>query len=235
MAIQDKQQNGHIEDDLFISPKSKGERLKRLRHLANLSREEFCEDTEITLATLISWEVGRFGGLSAKGAARAITRLAKEGVFCTPEWLLYEIGNGPEVKVDFKKSQSHQETILIESVIPEKTAILEELLLFRKLNKNSIDYIIDDDAMLPHYYVGDYVAGIKRFGDKIKSLISLDCIVQIDDGRLMMRNLQAGPKENSFNLISTNLQTKSKYSIMYDVHIVVAAPILWHRRQDPAL
>ena len=97
-------------EGVLASPKAKGERLKRIRHLGNLSREEFCEGSEINLATLISWEVGRFGGLSSKGAKRVIARAAKEGVFCTIEWLLYEIGVGPEVRVDYKKANQTEVT-----------------------------------------------------------------------------------------------------------------------------
>lgn len=87
--------------------------------------------------------------------------------------------------------------------------------------------------MLPHYHIGDYVAGTKRFGTKIASLVSWNCIVQISNGEILMRNLQAGPRPNSFNLISTNFQTKIKNAIIYDVELVAVAPILWHRRQEP--
>ena len=237
MKTKDRIQDGQFKpkDDL-TSSNAKGERLRRIRHLANLSREEFCSDGDINLATLISWEVGRFGGLSSKGAARVIARVAKEGVFCSPEWLLYEVGTGPEVRADFKKL--HQLAGEAESDTTNNTTssenekIIEELILFRKLNKNAIDFIIEDDAMFPHYRVGDYVAGTKRFGEKIKSLVTWDCIVQTNDGRIMMRNLQAGPRIKSFNLIPTNLHTKVKDSIIYDVEIVTAAPIIWHRRKD---
>lgn len=237
MKQQDIKNEGSFQtsDDL-VSSTAKGERLKRIRNLANLSREEFCADGDINLATLISWEIGRFGGLSAKGATRVISRVAKEGVFCTKEWLLYEVGAGPEVRSDYKKLPTlSEQTKITETASSEQSKIIEELILFRKLNKNSIDFIIEDDAMHPHYRIGDYVAGTKRFGEKIKSLITWDCIVQTNDGRIMMRNLQPGPRVNSFNLISTNLHTKVKDAIIYDVNLVVAAPILWHRRKDVSI
>jgi transcriptional regulator with XRE-family HTH domain len=232
MIVKDRQYIEQPQDDSLTSPKAKGERLRRLRHLANLSREEFCSDGEVNLTTHISWEVGRVGGLSAKGAARVIARVAKEGVFCTPEWLLHDIGVGPEVNVDYKKSQGQSEIVEI-NVPSEDSTVIEELLLFRKLNKHAIDFIIEDDAMFPHYRMGDYVAGTKRFGTKIATLISWDSIVQTTDGRIMMRNLQRGPRNNSYNLISTNLHTKVKDAIIYDVELVAAAPILWHRRKEP--
>jgi len=229
MSVQDKQHE-LIQDDP-TSSKAKADRLRRVRNLANLSREAFCEGSDINLTTLISWEVGRFGGISSKGARRVISRIAKEGVFCTPEWLLFELGDGPEVKINSKKS-----TIQLEpQQLPEQDAIIEELNVFKKFNKHAVDFVIADDAMFPHYRIGDCVAGTMRYGKKIKSLISWDCIVQTSDGRTFMRNLQPGPNENTFNLLSTNLQTKAKDAILYDISLILAAPILWHRRKEPSL
>lgn len=162
--------------------------------------------------------------------------MAKEGVFCTPEWLLYEIGIGPEVRSDYKRLNKQVESTQTNTKIPpEKTRIIEELMVFKRLNKHAIDFVVEDDTMSPHYQPGDYVAGTIRSGDKIGSLVGYDCIVQTIDGRIAMRNLQRGPRSNSFNLISTNLHTKTKDAIIYDVELANAAPILWHRRNEPLI
>lgn len=223
-------------DSPSASAQAKGVRVKRIRHLANLSREELCAGGEINLATLISWEVGRFGGLSQKGAMRLIARVAKEGVFCTPDWLLYEVGAGPQVVADYKKV-TQADVIEPDQLSPnsfdESTVIVEELMVFRKLNKHAIDYIVDDDAMLPFYCVGDYVGGTKRLGDKVRALVGLDCILQTKDGRIVMRRLHAGPSANTYNLVGVNLLSTSKNAIIYDVEIHAAAPIIWHRRREP--
>jgi len=222
------------EDNLLSTPSAKAERLKRVRNLANLSREAFCAYGDINLTTLVSWEVGRFGGLSKKGAASVIARVAKEGVFVTPEWLLYEIGVGPEVQVDYNKLPKSKEKAKITTKLPsEKARIIEELMAFRALNKHAINFMVDDDAMLPHYQEGDYVAGTKRFKEKIKSLVGYNCIVQVNDGRIVMRNLQHGPRDGSFNLVPTNLQAKAKNAVIFDVELASAAPIVWHRRKEP--
>lgn len=224
-----------LQDNTLSSPTAKAERLKRVRNLANLTREDFCSNGEVNLTTLISWEVGRFGGLSRKGAESVIARVAKEGVFVTPEWLLHEIGVGPEVRVDFKKLPKQKAEPKSNIKMPaEKKRIIEELMVFRKLNQQVIDFIVNDDAMLPHYQLGDYVAGTKRFNEKIKTLVGYDCIVQTTDGRILMRNLQCGPRNNSFNLVSINLRAKTKNPIFYDVELASAAPIVWHRRKEPS-
>jgi hypothetical protein len=235
MQKQDKKRANRAQhqDETLSSPQAKAHRLKRVRNLANLSREAFCAGSDVNLATLISWEVGRFGGLSKKGATSVVERVAKEGVFVTPEWLLYEVGVGPEVRSDYNKSNQVKQTKSNIKLPPEKTKIIEELMTFRNLNKHAIDFVINDDAMLPHFQPGDYVAGTLRFGDKIQSLIGYDCIVQTSDGRIFMRHLQRGPREHSFNLITTNLQSKIADKVIYDVELAAAAPIVWHRRREP--
>jgi hypothetical protein len=104
---------------------------------------------------------------------------------------------------------------------------------FFNFTKHVIDFMVNDDAMLSHYQDGDYVAGIKRFGDKIDSLVGYDCIAQVTDGRILMRSLQRGPRDHSFNLVVTNLQTKAKNAVIYDIELASAAPIIWHRRREP--
>lgn len=223
-----KRNKGH--EDMKSAAEAKAERLRRIRHLANLSREELCADGTIGIATLISWEVGRFGGLSKKGASRVIERVAKEGVFCSLEWLLYGIGVGPELRANFEKVVLSDQD---ENSLNEKEKIIEELMTFRKLNKNPIDIIINDDSMLPHYQSGDFVAGTRRSSENIKSLLGLDCIIQTKDGLMVVRNLQQGPRLESFNLVATNLHAKAKDLIFYDKELVTAAPIIWHRRFEP--
>ncbi len=236
MKVQDKKRARiqQSKPDALSSSAAKGERLRRVRHLANLSREEFCKDGEVNITTLISWEVGRFSGLSAKGASRVIARIAKEGVFCTPEWLLYEIGVGPEVRTDYKKMHQKNKADSSKNFLSsEKETIVKELMIFRKLNKNSVDFIVEDDAMLPQFQVGDYVAGTKRYGDQIQDMTGYDCIIHIADGLIVLRSLQTGPRKGSYNLVSTNLRTNVKNSIIHDVEVVSAAPVIWHRRKEP--
>ncbi|HTM64592.1 MAG TPA: S24/S26 family peptidase [Gammaproteobacteria bacterium] len=230
MRSQDKLQ-AEDQDNSLSSPNAKADRLKRVRNLANLSREDFCADGTINLTTLISWEVGRFGGLSRKGAASVVARIAKEGVFVAPEWLLYGTGAGPEVHFN-KMSAVHDELNHDVDTLSENAKIMIELSVFRKLHKNAIDFIVDDDTMLPHYQPGDYVAGVKRFGDDIKSLIGHTCIVQTASGSIYFRNLLQGPRENSYNLIPANPQANANNTVVYDVELECAATVVWNRRSE---
>jgi transcriptional regulator with XRE-family HTH domain len=86
------------------SAAAKGMRLKRVRNLANLSREQLCSGSDVNIHTLIGWECGRFGGLTLVGTQRIIKRLEQEGVFCSAEWLLNENGAAPIVSTDYLKN-----------------------------------------------------------------------------------------------------------------------------------
>lgn len=220
--------------DARSSPEAKGKRLKRVRNLANLSRDQLCEGGNINLHTLIGWENGRFGGLTRTGAERLISRLAQEGVQCTVEWLLHEIGPGPNIITDFAtaKVDLHKKTPEKTSKSEEDKFIAEELILFRSQYSNATDFIVEDDGMLPLYNPGDYVAGKKRYPDKIMTVIGKDCIVQTEEGRIFLRNVRKGSLPNCYHLVCTNHHTQIEDSVLYNVKLISAAPIIWHRKKD---
>lgn len=209
---------------------AKAERLKRIRRLANLSREEMCSDGDINLTTLISWEVGRFGGLSKKGAIAVIKRVEREGVLCTLEWLLYGEGKSPEL--NFQSEMQGKNKSSESKLQTEEEKIMEELLTFHRVNKNAIDFTIKDNSMLPHFKPGDIVAGVKRFKDDIAKLIGQNCIIETSDGLITVRNIQPGSAKNKYALVASNLEAKAKDLILYDKKIVSAAPIVWLRRYE---
>lgn len=216
------------------TPKKRGERLKRIRNLANLTRTQMCSEGDISVHTLSGWEIGRFGGLTYAGAVRVIKRVAQEGVHCSIEWLLNEIGVGPTVASDYKAALAAQETDHDESNnTDEEKLIVNELLLFKQQNKNSIDFIVEDDAMTPHYSIGDYVAGKRRYKNKIETIIGLVCIVQTAEGKTLLRTVMKGEKDNTYHLICSNSLTKIKEPIIYNTTLVSAAPITWHRKKEP--
>lgn len=221
--------------DPLSSPEKQGNRVKRVRNMANLSREQMCEDGEINIHTLVGWENGRFGGLSRSGAVRVVRKLAQEGVHCTVEWLLNEIGAGPFIVADYTKAKLdlQKDNPPELQVDEEETLITHELILFRKQHRDAIDFVVNDDAMVPLYNKGDYVAGIKRYKERIKSIIGLDCIVQTKNGKIMLRNVRNGPASDTYTLVCSNSMTEVSDGVIYDVNLVSAAPVIWHRKKDP--
>ncbi len=219
---------------LQSSPEARGERVKRLRNLSNLSRQEMCEGNDLNVNTLKGWEIGRYGGLTVKGADKLLQRVAQEGVICNMDWLLYEIGSGPSINSDYIKTKEFvnlDNTELQANFTKEDKYIAEELMLFRSHYKHTVDLIINDDGMLPIYQAGDYVAGVPYFQEKIANLIGENCIVQTASGHLLVRQLRKGNHENAYNLICINTATSVEQPVMYNVNIISAAPITWQRRK----
>lgn len=209
------------------SAKARAKRLKMIRNLANLSRKQLCELCNINIHTLIGWEVARFGGLPLDGAEKIIQGVTQKGVHCTLDWLIHEIGAGPTVITDYviAKKDAEKKVKKNSTNIDEKQ-LLEEILFFRKQYNDAITLLLTDDGMSPFYNAGDYVAGIKQYGEKIKALIEKDCIVQLSSGEIILRNLHSGNEAKKYNLVCINPQTTVVEPIIYNVEITSAAPAI---------
>lgn len=209
------------------SPKARAVRLRRLRNIANLTRAAMCAEGDINVNTYKGWELGRYGGLPRDGADKVLQRIAQEGITCHPDWLLHEIGDGPDIR---PRTDSSLEP-LIQPEGTEDEQIIEELLLFRKHYPSCVDLKIPDDGMEPGYAPGDTVAGVKQTGEEIDALIGQDCIVQLPTGHVMLRNLRRSPKEGAYTLVCSNPHTTVETPIITDTPLDCAGPVLWHRRK----
>lgn len=201
-------------------------RLRRLRTLANLSRKEICEGADLNVNTYKGWELGRYGGLPKDGAAKVIARVATEGVFCSEDWLLHGVGVAPTVAVDLQTLTSE-----VADAAGERAHIHTELQLFKSHYPNAVDFIIFDDGMLPHYAIGDVVAGVPVTLEAITNALGKDCIIGLKNGKQVVRNLRAGSSADKFILVCTNPLTTVVNPILHDLEITYAAPIGWHRKE----
>lgn len=213
------------------TPEARAARLKRLRNLANLSRKEMCDGSEININTLKGWEVARYGGLPLDGAHKLIKRVAHEGVFCSIEWLLYGKGSPPRVEIGKGEESSIQNT----DKLDEEKHIEKELTLFQQHNSSTLHCQIIDNGMLPFFEKGDWVAGVKRTGEKMEALVGMNCIVQLTTGKVLCRQLRLGKIKNTYHLISIYVDSAEETPILTDTEILCAAPIIWHRKKANTL
>ncbi len=225
-------------EDLKSTSEVRAKRLMSLRRLTRLSRREFTSRYGIPAGTLQNWEDARYGGLTDKGARRMISAFNHEGISVTKLWLLHGIGSSPQIsdrlylgKLSNSTAPPTQQPVTTSS--QSFTTVVQELLLFRQLNHNTIDTIIADDGMEPRFVTNEQVAGIQRIGEEIMKIINMDCILQTAQGNILVRNLRLGSKDGYYNLACTNLNTSIFKPILYDVEIYAAAPIIWARRKDP--
>lgn len=222
-------QNSHKNDEHGLandSPEMRAKRLKRVRNLANLTREQMCGDKEINRNTLIGWENARFGGLTMSGAKKILAKVLHEGVHCTLEWLMN--GTGPEPSVNpIPLVQENNSVELNEDLI-----ITYELAFFKAKNSHAADLIVDDEGMLPQYHEGDYVAGKKKTGAAIQHTLGYDCIVQTETGEILLRNVREGKAPGTYTLVCNNPAVRKRNSVVPDVKLIYAAPVIWHRKKD---
>jgi DNA-binding transcriptional regulator YiaG len=221
-------------NDIKSCPEARGKRLKRIRMLAGLSRKMVETKYQISASTLQSWEDGKAGGLTEKGAKRIMHSLREEGLQFSIEWLLHGIGSGPQISdriyTNISPSLAEEECNL---PMGEESALVKELLAFRQCNKDAIDIVVNDDGMEPYFSIGDYIGGKRRFDKDIISAIGLDCIVETSLGEHFLRRLRHGSTEGVYTLTCLNPNTSLDKPTLYDVQLISAAPVIWQRRRDP--
>lgn len=226
LQIEKKMHTDNTKENL-TSQRARGERLRRLRNMANVSREELCNIDTLNTTTYKGWEIGRFGGLTISGAKEVIKRVAKEGVICSLDWLLSGQGCGPFVIADT--------SCVLGTDNNNVDSILQEVTVFQNNFKNGIFIELLDDGMHSQYSKGDYVAGIKKYGREIISLIGETCIVETINNQILVRQILKGTANDTYTLVCTNPKTTVKPPVLLDLKINAAAPIIRHyKRHDLA-
>lgn len=202
-----------------------GQRIKRARMLAGLSRKDLAENHGISTHTLQSWELGRNPINKAK-AATFIEILHQYDVSCSVDWLLEGIGKGPAViENEFKDYPLLNDAI--DSLLSHEQTIQKEIDFFKSNNPNSTVIIVSDDAMEPEYKVGAFVGGIKMISnDKKQTCVGHDCIVETAEGTFFRRLIQSN---NQYLLVCNNNRTTVNAPVISADHILSIAPVIWHR------
>lgn len=204
-------------------------RLRRIRENLRLSRNELCQKYKhfgITTSTLQSWEDVRWKGLTEKGAQKLVKAFKEEGLDVTVEWLMFGIGENPLENDEFIAPHF----LNTNNKPSEDSIIAQELSLFHKLNPDSVDTIITDDAMAPWLKSGDHVAGKRYFENNMEIAIGSLCILQTASGTILVRMLHSGSDIGLYTLSCLNPNTAVKEPIIKDVKLFSAAPIIWIRK-----
>jgi transcriptional regulator with XRE-family HTH domain len=214
------------------NPKARGRRLKSLRKMADLSRKAMTLKYQISASTIQAWEEGKSGGLTTKGAQRIVAALKEEGVFCTLDWLLRGEGQSPylteRVYLGVKEPASE---FLNTVTFTQANIIAKELNIFRSLNQDVLDMVINDDGMYPFYQKEDIIAGKRYQDDDIDAFINRDCIIETRSGEILCRRLRPSKKSRHYHLQCIYLDTTVSEPLRYEVEILSVAPVIWHRRQ----
>lgn len=217
-----------IKEDTVNTRKKISQRIKAARSIAGYSeRKTFCNKFSFPLATLEAWERGK-NPLTQKGAKRLVDILREVGIYCSEEWLREGKGISP---CPFKEISEEIKVNPFEPVIAleKNLKVAREVSTFITLNEGAVVTIVKDDAMLPFYEEGDYVGGIKYRGASLEEAINKKCIVELSNGKMLVRQLYRGTDHETYSIGAINLNTKKALLTEHMVKIISAAPILWHR------
>lgn len=220
-------------NDPEASPIAIGKRVRMLRKMTGLPRKAFAVRHSISVNTLQNWEDGR-SRLKEKGAKRLVLALREDGILCSLKWLLLGKGNLPYIT---QKIYYNQETSLaieetIADYVDEEMQIINEISNLQQYYRDIIDLVVKDEGMAPYFMIEDYVAGKRLYNQDIERAIGLNCIVETVTGELYLRNLKAGEKRNTYNLLCLNLNTTLKEPLIYGAELISAAPVIWQRRKS---
>lgn len=213
----------------------RADRLKLARKLTGLTLDEIPTKFGISKHTFYAWESGR-NPIREKSVPKIINALRQVGVYCTHDWLMEGIGLSPRFMHEVSAAsdlfdKNRDETPEEWEQFYDEMAIFSEIKVFQKVNKNTDVKFISDDAMSPWFGPGEYVGGICYFGEDILTkALNANCIVETQTGECYIRHLSKAKKEGLYNLTCLNPHANVSDLILYNVGLLSAAPIIWHRK-----
>lgn len=217
-------------ESLSNSPLEVGLRFKSARSLVHLSRKDFCDKHGLNRFTVQSWETGRNFSRS-KNVNAFCEALAKEGIFCTVEWLFEGIGATP-TKLNTRKTLELPKVKRARAperkrVSEEQARIQAEVEFFKNNQPGDSKIIVSqvaDNLMEPFYSEGDFVGGPLMTGSSIQKLVGKICLVVLDEENYVVRRLRT--EGNRFLLVPEDIAG----SVTGLKKMIGAAEIIWHRK-----
>jgi len=216
--------------------KERGDRIKWLRRIANLDRRTFAEKYHLNYETLKGWENGKHGGITQKRAQYVIQALKEKAhIECSVEWLMYAVGEGPQISYEKDCHHSHYSELLAHFDKKERIQIQKELEVFSSSHKNIVATTVHDHSMEPCFQAGDIIAGVAHYNDEAKSCEGKVCILHDLSGKFLLRKIEKNPLSNKLTLIALNNQFKPKKIVLDLLDIIAIAPVIWHRKSLKSL
>lgn len=200
----------------------KAKRLKNIRKKLKLSRQQFASKFNLTKSSIQNWEDAKFNGLSTKGAKQLVQQMSRFNILVTLDWLMEGKGTPP---IFPKNVNELPEDGVSSAEWASRQTIQKELMYFHKLNKGGIDFIINDDSLMPLLKKGDFVAGQRLFETDFSKALNQLCIVQLDSGETVVRIMAATAKPQIFNLLTLDHKTTH-----INIKVFSVAPVVWMRR-----
>jgi transcriptional regulator with XRE-family HTH domain len=196
------------------SSAERGKRLKQLRGLTGLNREQFAQKATVSKTSISIWEHGREGGLSKAGAQKVICAAQDLGVICDTDWLLSGLGASPHLAAQPPKI-----------ILPATVTINreQEIAAFLQTYDDAVVIEIVDNDCLPAYRKGDKVGGLWSQVQSESLNFTEDYIVEVE-GQLTIKKI-ANNNDSVSHYDLYNLNYNPEF-IFKNVPLQRAAPVL---------
>lgn len=208
---------------------SPAERIKHIRSISGLSRAYIQDTYGLPAVTLKGWENGTTI-LTKAGIKRCIEVYKKAGLIVSEDWIREGIGLDPTSTLSISRYFSIPNTKDL-PLEDDEICMIREANAFKEYYKNAVMMIVSNDEMRPFFKPGDYVGGKMRFGQDIDSAINKNCIVHLNNGHQYFRRLVKNSHQG-YNLTCLNPNENTEEPVLYNIEIIGAAPIIWHRCKD---
>lgn len=191
-----------LADSILNTP---GKRIRALRDAKKLQRDAFCDRHGISKHSLRAWEFDLYH-ISPRSMDTLLAAFQKEGIICSPQWIL--MGEGPRPFQTGQEPATQGSTVTTDFQMHPQT-VGEEAQTFLQLGSSRSIYIVPTTLPGTPFRTGDYVGGVAVDPEVYAQHWGEWCLIQ------------ETPDPKSLTL---RVLTK------YDAQLTLCAPIVWHRR-----
>lgn len=205
-----------------------GHRLRLLRNLAGLKREDLANLSKVSKASISYWEHGRINSpIKSKSMAKVLAAFKEAGVEVKERWLRDGTGEPPKYKgqtilfndgqipvtPEFSNTDNNQQEDLTTQLA---NLLSDEIKLFTELQQAVIAKI-DHDEFSPLLHRGDMVGGVWQDSSTLHE--ETLCIIKLNN-KLTVRCVAPGTEQGLFDI------TYNKKEKLSDCALEKLAPII---------
>lgn len=216
-----------------------GKRLRYIRQMANLSREDLAQTANVGKTSISYWEhaTNETSTMTPRSMAKVMKSIRSAGVICTERWLRNGTGPGPRLIHELKTISPMLIELLPKEIFPVgmdknisatlSEAVRDEVTHFIALDPSAIVMQVDTTDMCPVFEKDDLIGGVWQPAHTLKTEKS--CILFLENS-LQIRRVKPGEKDNTFHL--HHLTADGKPEGLFEIKDVILdkiAPItrLW--------
>lgn len=201
-----------------------GKRIRFIRRMIGITRQTLSAKYDIEYVTISLWETGKTT-ITDKIIHQCVQIFLKEGIDCTVDWI--RTGNG-ENPILINSEKSIIEHLKQKETFNQEFQFFLDVESYKENNPASLLHQIKNKAMSPFLSVGDVVGGRKITEEEFHKAHSRKCILSIEDGKFMVRNLFI--RKNKFILTADNTTADVVNPLIIQEKPIIIAPINFFRK-----